>query len=123
VTARDIIACFQALFGSTTWVPGWNALWDARGITSLLMEPDDLDTIADWKALLTDARAGGKSAVVTARTGDGEMAILVGRYGEQAGRPVKVFRTLDEAFAFLERPPFTDADVFVEVGSSGKGSV
>lgn len=118
VSAPEIVACFQALFGTASWVKGWPALWDARTITSLVMVPEDLIVISECKATLTGAREGGRSAVVTVRPTDAEIALLVGRYREEAGRPTRIFRSMGEAYDFLDRLQIDEEDDFVEVAGS-----
>jgi hypothetical protein len=101
VTAEDIAVGLHAMYGHDRWENHWNALWDARSVTSLTVDPEGLTHIADWKEVYRRERVGGLSAILVERDLEAEMALLMARYRETSGRETRVFRDLQDALVFL----------------------
>lgn len=95
----------QALYEAPGWTSGFDALWDARGVTELLMGEDDVHAIVAQTRELTDRMGPGRGAFVLARDLDWMMARLLIHRARVPGRERRTFTTIEEALAWLDAPP------------------
>ncbi len=105
VHGEDIVEAAHALLTHPRWRTSFDVIWDGRGVTSLILEPDDLAKMVEAKAEVT----AGKEVTIAVRTLDKEMAKLCTLLLRVRGREVKVVGTLDEALAEVgleEMPDF-----------------
>ncbi len=111
ITWADTRAILEALFNGPTWVIGSSILWDTRELSSIVLEPEELESIRTMMESLSKQRVGGRSAVVT-RDEELEMvAKLFSGLAPDSTREMGVFESVKDALAFLERATLSDGAV------------
>src|SRR5690606_38934032 len=81
------------------------ALWDARGVTSLEILPDDVGRLRVLLRRLFPRYDGGRTAILVHRDLDAEFAPLLIRCGPGCRRVFRICGRLREALDFLGHPP------------------
>ena len=104
VTKATVIDVARALFQHEGWVPGFDAVWDGRKITQLLLDEDDVAEIVAQSQALSERMGGGRAAVVVPREVDWIMARLFLLRAHHPDRQRRTFHTLEEAMAWLDMP-------------------
>ena len=70
VDDTTLLAALDQLYLSADWHPGYDAIWDGRGITKLVVDPAGSTGIARRVQSYASRIAAGRTAVVTQRTMD-----------------------------------------------------
>ena len=102
VTAAVVMEAMEELFGNPQWQPGYDGLWDCSGIQQLVMDPADLGALVALATSLAPRIGTGRGAFVLTRDLDSMMAALVVYRSRPSDRDRRVFRTREEAVAWLD---------------------
>ena len=101
VTGPDLVDALFALYEDRAWEAGYDAIWDFRAITELLLEEGDLKSLVALDHELDDVAGHGRDVVVVTR----ERVVFVGklfvRLSRDTPRPNHLVSTMDEALAWL----------------------
>lgn len=94
----------QAVYEAPGWAPGFDALWDARRVSALVMTEQDVhDIVARTQAYMS--RMGpGRGAFVLAREVDWMIARLLIHRAASPDRARRMFDTIEAALAWLDAP-------------------
>jgi hypothetical protein len=105
VSGPDILDAMYGVFEHADWKPGFDVLWDGRGIRALVLAPEDIEAVVAATADLRDLMGTGKSAVVTSRLSDyGPARLLQVRNESVAVRDIRLFTSMAEAVVWLDIP-------------------
>jgi hypothetical protein len=102
VRREDIAETIQALYRDPLWQRGLDALWDGRGITELLFEPDDVGSFATLQLEFADVARDGRDVFLMVRILDYVTASFYQFLAARGPRPAHVCRSEAEAHAILE---------------------
>ncbi|HYE57181.1 MAG TPA: hypothetical protein VD948_01700 [Rhodothermales bacterium] len=119
MTNATVIDVAHALFQHEGWEPGFDAVWDGRKITQLLLDENDVDEIVAQSQALSGVMRGGRAAVVVPREVDWIMARLFLLRARHPDRERLTFHTLEEAMAWLDTPPEEGPSATEEGGRAG----
>ena len=97
VTVQDVVGALRDYTADPAWEPGFDRLWDARGIRSLHLGPEDVAKIRSIWYERSAQIGDGRLALVTVREIDTSMAHLFRRLIHNT----RVFASIDEALAWL----------------------
>jgi hypothetical protein len=101
VRGAEVAETILALFADAQWHPGFNALWDGREITELILEPGDQNGFVDLM-IKNASRAGtGIDVVLVVRALDVAMANLYSALAHRGPRQAQVFESEHQAMAAL----------------------
>jgi hypothetical protein len=101
VDAADFIAAMRALYGHPEWQPDFDALWDAGGITQLVIEPTDLEPISEGYRSVAPRMGAGRAAFVASRDVVHVITQLLLHRFRNPNRERRTFVHLDDAVAWL----------------------
>ncbi|MEP0547407.1 MAG: hypothetical protein ABJF88_10785 [Rhodothermales bacterium] len=101
VDAVDFIAAMRALYGHPEWQPDFDALWDAGGITQLVIEPADLGPISEGYRNVETRMGSGRAAFVASRDVVHVITQLLLHRLRNPNRERRTFVRLDDAVAWL----------------------
>lgn len=102
VTPCDMTAALGELCGRKDWMPGFDVLWDLRGIGELIATTEDTEAFLAESERLAPRLGFGRSAVVARRELAFSYLYLLQTRMRKVGREQRTFRTLDEALTWLE---------------------
>jgi hypothetical protein len=105
IQGTTFMEAMEALYRSPEWQPGFDALWDARGVTELLLDERDVKAIVALMLDLTARMGPGRAAFVIARELDWMIARLLIYRTRVPSRERRTFETMEEALAWLDAPP------------------
>src|SRR5918994_709151 len=74
VRGEDIAATVGAIYFDPAWVPGFGVLYDARAITELLLDPEDMPRIVAAQAEHQSRGGTGIDVILVTRALDYAMA-------------------------------------------------
>ena len=97
VTAADVIGAAHALHDRPDWDAHYDVIWDGRGVTSLVIDHDDVLGMVDAKV----ERSVGKEVTIAVREIDHVMASLCALLLRVRGREAVVVASLEEALEEL----------------------
>lgn len=101
VHGTDIAETVSAIYYDPAWQPGMNILYDARGITELLMDHEDIPRIVAAQHEHA-ARAGqGVDVILVSRALDFAMAQMYEKMARGAVRQTYVTKSEEEALRIL----------------------
>jgi hypothetical protein len=101
VRGADIADTVGAIYYDPAWKPGMHILYDARGITQLLMDPEDMPRIVAAQHE-HEARAGkGVDVILVARALDFAMAQMYEKLARGAVRQTYVTKSEEYARRLL----------------------
>lgn len=92
----------RALYLHPAWKPGFQALWDARDISQLLLSPHDTERVVALMRDLDPQMGNGRAAFVVSREIDYIIARLLIYRGLDSQRERRTFVTIEEAEAWLD---------------------
>ena len=108
----DFRNAMRALYEHPAWEPDFNALWDGRGLSVLLLQPEDVEHVLALTVELEARMGTGRAAFVMPQELHRMIAGLIIRRRRPNGRERKVFESMEPALAWLEvegaldeRPP------------------
>jgi hypothetical protein len=102
VTGRDLVAALEALFGDEAWEPGFQAVWDGRGLQSIRLSYADYGAVMAASVRLLGRIGGGTGVILTSDPEEYEAAFMVRKYlGPVPGKQVRLADNLPEALALL----------------------
>lgn len=101
VTGHDLVSALFALYEDPAWAPGYDAIWDFRVITELLLEEGDLKNLVALDHELDDVAGHGRDVVVVSRELDLFVGKLFLRLSKDTPRPNHLVTTMDEALVWL----------------------
>lgn len=109
LTGPQLVSATRTFFSDEAWEPAFSALWNARLLHRLIIEPEDTlrmrETFAERRARI----GTGRTAVLTANADVDFIARLLRELSHRTtGRQVGIFHRLEEALAWLaleEVPP------------------
>ncbi len=106
VDAPALDEAADALVAAPGWGRDFGSLWDLRPATTVDVTPEGLKALVDRKEKRDEALAlSGRIAVVVAREAVLGVAQFAVRRARASRREVRVFATVEEAEAWLGRPP------------------
>jgi hypothetical protein len=101
VRGTDIADTIAAIYYDPAWEPGMHILYDARGITQLLMDPEDMPRIVAAQHE-HEARAGkGIDVILVSRALDFAMAQMYEKLARGAARQTYVTKSEEDARRLL----------------------
>lgn len=105
VRGDDLVGAITGLYGHEDWEPAFDTLWDATGITELILDPVDLQRVMEAAGPYVQRLGTGRSALVVARDVDVAIAklILHRQKGDASQRDRRLFERLEEAIAWLDK--------------------
>ena len=101
VRGHDFIRAMEELYHHPDWRPGLPALWDARTIEQLLIDPSDVQHIVATLQTLEPLIGGGRAAFVVPRDIDYMMARLLIYKGTNPVRERRTFSHVEPALEWL----------------------
>jgi hypothetical protein len=101
VRGADIAGAMEAVFGDSSWQPGFNVLWQASGITELLFERDDLPGMIALQRRFAARARGGREVILVSRTLDEDMAKMYALMMRNDGKQVSVCRSMADVVRLL----------------------
>lgn len=101
VDGDNFLAAMDGLYRHPDWQPGFSALWDARRLHQLLLEPADTHRILAAMQTLAPEIGVGRAAFVVPRDIDYTIARLFIYRGATEGRERRTFADVDEALRWL----------------------
>ena len=105
VNGDDIVASFEAVYGSPDWGLDFDLLWELSDVTSLIFDDDHLARFAQAVRILMPRMGHGHTAVVVRREDDFVLAKLLCALSEKRSeRSYGVFHELGEALEWLAGP-------------------
>lgn len=102
VTAGHILDAIRAVAGDRDWQPGFNTLWDCRGIRELVFGPDDVTAFGELNVSIAERLGSGKGAIVTRRGLDHDIATLLVVRFRNSRRQRRIFFRMEEALDWLD---------------------
>ncbi len=103
LTVDDFHGVLNQLYGNPAWKPGFDALWDAREVTELVLDEQDVSTVVHHIQRLADRKGPGRTAFVVPRDVDYAIARLLIWLTRNERRQRKAFRQMEEALVWLGR--------------------
>lgn len=103
LTVDDFHGVLDRLYGNPNWKPGFDALWDARAVTELVLDEQDVAAIVRHFQRLADRKGPGRTAFVVPREVDYAIARLLIWLTRNERRQRKALRDMEEALAWLGR--------------------
>lgn len=104
VDVQVFLGMMETLYRHPHWQPGYAALWDARGITKLLLSPHETERIVAFMRELEPYMGEGRAAFVVPREIDYIIARLLIFRGLHSKRERRAFTSMHEAQAWLDEP-------------------
>ena len=101
VRGTDIASAMEAVFGDSSWEPGFDLLWQASGITELLFERDDLPGMITLQRRLAARAGGGREVILVSRSLDEDMAKMYALMMRGEGQTVSICRSMADAVRLL----------------------
>lgn len=102
VDVDDFTESLDALYTANDWDPTFDALWDCREVTSLVLDPEDAEAILAQMNRLQSQFDTGRAAFVVPRMVDYLIArMLVGKL-DLPKRQHGIFRRLAPALEWLQ---------------------
>lgn len=101
VDGEGFLEAMEALYRHPDWQPGFSALWDARRLGQLLLEPADMHRILAAMQALASQMGQGRAAFVVPREIDYTIARLFIYRGATGERERRTFGDVDEALRWL----------------------
>lgn len=101
VTGDTLLQALEALYGSETWTPGYNTIWDGREITELMISPAEADIIVDQIRHLESRMGRGCTAIVVRNEMDFSLAHMLHLKADTERRQRSVFYSLEEALDWV----------------------
>ncbi len=91
----------SALYEDPRWRPGFDEVWDCRGINEFVVSLEEIRAVADMEMNGQERIGRGRVALVTTN----DLVLLIGQLYqmlvEKAGRPVYLGRGVDDAAVWL----------------------
>lgn len=103
LTVDDFLEALRALYQHDAWRPGFDALWDGRGVRELVLGEEDVAAIVGRVRQLTDRMGSGRAAFVVPREIDHLIAQLILHLTETERRQRKTFQSMPAALVWLGR--------------------
>lgn len=97
----QFVAAMEALYEDPAWEPGFSALWDARRVRKLALDPEDVQALGRRIEALAERMGGGRAAFVVPDEFHRMIAVLIVRKAPRADRDRRMFEHLDDALAWL----------------------
>ena len=101
VTGDEVAEVSCLLFRHADWQAGFCELWDARGITELVVTLEEVRRVAAIEQDHLAEIGTGRVAIVVARELDYFLGRLYIAFVRGTQRPVRLFRSIDEAQQWL----------------------
>lgn len=103
ITGHDIVEFAQAVADQPGFDPDWPRIWDARGVTQVLL---DINEAREIRAISKERLQGtnpktGRTAIVVERDIDRDVADFFRWYLK--GRSIRVFDSVDKACAWVKK--------------------
>jgi len=103
VMGPELVAAIEALFGDEGWEPGFDALWDGRGVANLIVGPEDIDAVVAANDRLLDRIGEGHAVILTTGAEEYASAFMIRRQlGPTTGKQIRLADNLLEAMALLD---------------------
>lgn len=96
------VRAMDAIYRHPDWQPGFSALWDARDIRELLIDPADVASVTNVMTRLEPLMGEGRAAFVVPREIDYAIARLLIHRGASSKRERRTFSSMKEALAWLD---------------------
>lgn len=116
VTRDQLVACLEHLYDPSAWDPTFDALWDGRRLSRLLLLPEDIAAVAAVRNRMRTRRPTSRVAIVVTRDLDAEIGTLLLRFREPERTRGAVFRDLDAALNYLGREALPPGESFSTTG-------
>lgn len=101
VDVHDLLEAMSTLYDRPEWQPGFDVLWDASGITELILGPTDIRTIVEVVRSRAVQIGHGRTAIVVFRDLDASIARLLTRLLQSDRRDRRLFQEHAVALAWL----------------------
>ena len=101
VTGKEVAEVSFLLFQHPDWQPGFCELWDARGITELLVTLEEVRRVAAIEKEHLGEIGMGRVAIVVARDLEYYLGRLYTAFVQDTERPVRLFKSIDKARHWL----------------------
>ncbi len=101
VTGDTIIEALSPLYGSETWRPGYNTIWDARGVSQVVVSPAQAASIVDRVCQLEERMGCSHTAVIVRNESQHALADMLIDAADTGHRQRKAFYTLEEAVGWI----------------------
>ena len=101
VTGDQVAEVSLLLFRHPDWQPGFCELWDARGITELLVTLEEVRRVAAIEKEHLQRMGMGRVAIVVARDIEYYIGRLYTAFVRDTERPVRLFKSIDKAQHWL----------------------
>ena len=103
VDGAAVASAFRTVYTDIAWQPGFDTIWEATGITELLLGPTDLAMLVAVHREFAAVAGTGLEIIVVSRSLDHAMARMYGVMMRYQARRVHVCRSVVEAADLLER--------------------
>ncbi len=101
IAIDDLTQALTELYTHPRWQPDYLSLWDARGITELIISPNDVEAFLIQSAPLRSRIGPGRTAIVAPRDLDNITARLFMHRTAHPQRERKVFIRMEPALEWL----------------------
>lgn len=97
----SLMGACRALVETPEWTPGWDVIWDGRGITRLELGDDDIAAIVRLKTMRREIYGTGREVLVVTALLRRLNAEIYASFSRLAGREVYVCASVAEAVETL----------------------
>jgi hypothetical protein len=105
VTGRDLVEAIETLFSDEAWEPGFQAVWDGRGLHSIRVSYADYGAVLAAAVRVLPRIGGGTGVILTSDPEEYEAAFMIRKFlGPVPGKQVRLADNLREALALLGIP-------------------
>lgn len=101
VTGQDIARTIEAIYDSPDWRPGFDIIWNFAGVTDLVFDTDDLESLVALRRARADAGGAGRDIIVIKRILDDALARLYAAMTKNERRRTRLCASEDTALEIL----------------------